>query len=143
MELFAPDDESIETVKKWLVSAGIPAADIVIPKSKGWVAFESTAEQLESVFQTKYHVYHHARSDEHHVGTDEYHLPEDISKLVDFVRPGVAPMRTNNVKVSKKRAVTRPRPSKFKALDPTILEKYKADRGETNPAIVHRAKIVC
>lgn len=96
-ELFAPADESIVAVKKWLVDSGVDANTIRVTPSKGWIAFQSTAGQLESVLNTKYHVYTHATSDYNHIGTDEYTLPKEISDIVDFITPGVAPAKTTQL----------------------------------------------
>lgn len=118
MELFAPSDESIATVKKWLVDSGIPASSILVPKSKGWISFESTASQLESVLKTKYHIYNHARSEGDHVGADEYKLPAYIAEHVDFIKPAVAFMRKPSDELTKKRAASSAvRPTFFRPLD--------------------------
>lgn len=93
MELFKPSDESISIVKRWLVQSGVAANSIVVPKSKGWIAFDSTVEQLEDVLKTKYYTYHHISSGVDHIGVDEYSLPEHVSEHVDFVSPALAMMR--------------------------------------------------
>ncbi|ATY62013.1 alkaline serine protease [Cordyceps militaris] len=92
-ELFKPADESVESVKRWLADAGISDKSLVVPKSGGSVYFSTTVDRLESILQTRYHVYHHARGDVEHIGTDEYSLPSDVSDVVDFVVPGLAMMR--------------------------------------------------
>ncbi|KAH8816601.1 putative alkaline serine protease AorO [Xylogone sp. PMI_703] len=93
VELFAPDDESVETVRRWLISAGISNKTIVVPKSKGWVHFDATVAQLESALSTKYYRYEHIKSHRNYIGADIYHLPSDVSTIVDFVIPAVAMAR--------------------------------------------------
>ncbi|KAJ2966401.1 hypothetical protein NQ176_g10168 [Zarea fungicola] len=100
-EIFAPDQSSIDKVTKWLRDAGIDG--ITQPKSKGFLDFQATTDKLESLLQTKYHIYDHPASGNQHMGTDEYHLPTDISQVVDFVAPGVvtANVQKRSAKVAK------------------------------------------
>lgn len=88
-QLFAPDAQSIDKVTQWLKDAGIDANTISIPKSKGFVDFQATAEKLESLMQTKYHLYTLRSTGETQIGVEEYHLPRAISEVVDFVAPGI------------------------------------------------------
>lgn len=90
--IFAPSDESVASVKRWLVESGIPARAISSPKSQGWIDFRTTVDKLESLLQTRYHVYQ-SRSGSESFGADEYHLPAVISQHVDFVTPAVAGMQ--------------------------------------------------
>lgn len=87
--LFAPSEESADTVKRWLIKAGIPAKSISSPKSQGWIDFETTVSKLESVLHTNYNVFH-TRSGTEYLGTEQYHVPNDVTDHVDFVYPGVA-----------------------------------------------------
>lgn len=86
-ELFAPDADSIDKVTQWLKEAGVD--NVSVPKSRGFVDFETTTEKLESLLQTKYHIYDHTRTGSQQLGADEYHLPRAISEFVDFVTPGI------------------------------------------------------
>lgn len=90
VDLFAPAEESIAAVKKWLVDSGVPVDSITVPKSKGWIQFESTVSTLEGVLNAKYYNYNHVRASGQRIGTDEYSLPSDVSELVDFIHPGIA-----------------------------------------------------
>lgn len=106
--MFAPDDHSSELVKNWLISSGIPERSITIPKSKGWITFDSTVTQMESILQTKYHIYDHLQSGQRHFGSDEYHLPNSVSNVIDFITPGVAPfMITEPVDGAKEQTARR------------------------------------
>ncbi|UNI15307.1 Tripeptidyl-peptidase I [Purpureocillium takamizusanense] len=91
MDLFAPSDDSVAAVKDWLVRSGVAKSSIVVPKTKGWVHFDSTVGQLESLTQADYHIYSHVSTrDEDHIGTEEYSLPKAVQEHVDFIVPGTA-----------------------------------------------------
>lgn len=105
IELFAPDSKSIDAVKSWLIKSGVPANKITVPRSKGWVNFDTTVSQLEGLLGAKYHAYDHISARNAHIGTDEYHLPREISDVVSFVTPGVVFAPTKAVSTSaQKRA---------------------------------------
>ncbi|KAG5927880.1 hypothetical protein E4U42_001678 [Claviceps africana] len=87
-DLFAPKQEAIDAVNNWLVKSGVPAQNINLSKSRGWIMFDSTVEKLQSLVKADYHVYEHLQSRSDHIGTDEYRLPADIAPLVDFILPG-------------------------------------------------------
>ncbi|KAJ6785080.1 hypothetical protein PWT90_08665 [Aphanocladium album] len=130
---FAPSDDSVAAVRQWLVASGIPENSIVVPRSKAWVAFDTTAEQLESVLQTKYHVYEHARTGDDHIGVDQYLLPAHVSDVVDFISPAVVPLRQASDQNEKRSAATAQvsRPNKNKNVDAAVLAAYKADPEST------------
>lgn len=98
VDLFAPSEDSISSVKAWLVKSGVPASSITSSKSKGWLDFVTTSGQLESLLQTSFSTYDHVEARNVHVGTDEYSLPKEISQHVDFITPGVvfAPVKTSS-----------------------------------------------
>jgi len=99
IDLFAPSDESIAKVKEWLLLSGVAAESIVVPATRGWVHFDATVGQLESLVKADYHIYNHVRARDDgdggdgegsHLGTDAYHLPEEVAAHVDFIVPGTA-----------------------------------------------------
>lgn len=110
-DIFAPEDASVDKVTQWLKAAGIDG--ITVPKSKGYVDFQTTAKKLESLLQAKYHVYDHAASDSQHFGTDAYHLPGEISQVVDFVAPGIV---TASMKKRDSAAVRPGRPARLEPI---------------------------
>lgn len=115
VDLFSAEPESIEKVTKWLRDAGIDG--ISVPKSKGFVDFQTTTEKLEALLQTKYHIYEQRSTGDHHMGADEYHLPSEISQVVDFVAPGIV---TATVKRGDK-AIAKPgRPARVQFLGPEL-----------------------
>lgn len=88
-KMFAPSQESIDTVTEWLVNAGIPADEIQAGKSKGWLDFQTTVSKLGSLLKTDYSVYSHPESDTEHIGAESYVLPSAVSRHVDFISPAV------------------------------------------------------
>ncbi|TWU74836.1 hypothetical protein ED733_000519 [Metarhizium rileyi] len=100
VDLFSPTSESIDTVKRWLIKSGVSADQIKSPRSKGWLDFETTVGQLGNMLKTDYHIYENKRTRSEHLGTDSYILPDEVSKHIDFITPGVVP-----VQVKSRRAV--------------------------------------
>ena len=96
--LFSPDKRSMETVKRWLVHSGIPASTIVVPKSQGWVHFDTTTNKLGELLKTTYHSYQHSVSHQKYIGTESYYLPRYVSNVVDFITPGVSFARQANTR---------------------------------------------
>ncbi|KAG1746464.1 peptidase S8/S53 domain-containing protein [Suillus lakei] len=68
---FSPSEESVSTVRDWLVENGLASERI-----------------RERLMNTEYNVYTHVSGQEH-VACEAYHLPEHISTHVDFVLPSV------------------------------------------------------
>ncbi|KAH7883231.1 peptidase S8/S53 domain-containing protein [Phlebopus sp. FC_14] len=86
--MFAPSDETISTVRNWLISNGLSEDRINLGRAKGWLQVDVTVEEAERLMNTEYNVYTHVTGQQH-VGCEAYHLPEDISPHVDFVLPSV------------------------------------------------------
>lgn len=97
--IFAPAEDTISTVKTWLLDSGIAEKDILPYTNKGWLAIDMPAKDAERLLRTKY--YEHETSDGHRIGCDEYYLPSHVSKHVDLIKPGVklsAPLKKRVVK---------------------------------------------
>ncbi|KAJ4154749.1 hypothetical protein LMH87_000028 [Akanthomyces muscarius] len=131
-ELFAPDADSINKVTQWLKQAGID--NVSVPKSRGFVDFKTTTDKLESLLQTKYHIYDQANTGSQQLGADAYHLPRAISDVVDFVAPGIV---TDTI---RKRDDTPHRPSHFKPY-PSGKESTDCDTVITPQCIADKYKI--
>ena len=69
--LFAPSDETVDAVMKWLQSAGIPKQRITHSDNKGWLAFYATISAMEGLLLTEYHEYEHSASGKVTVACDE------------------------------------------------------------------------
>ena len=87
-DTFAPSKETVDTVRDWLISAGIPAERISQSQSMGWLNFDATVEEAESLLKTEYHLYEHD-SGKPHVACSEYHVPEHVKQHIDFITPTV------------------------------------------------------
>ncbi|OAA73958.1 Peptidase S53, propeptide [Cordyceps fumosorosea ARSEF 2679] len=95
-DTFAPTQESIDAVRQWLVSAGIPDRNVQLSQNRGFLDFETTVGGLEALLQTSYHVYEDKRTASQHLGADDYHLPASIAAHVDYVWPAVASRRVKS-----------------------------------------------
>jgi len=71
-EMFSPSEYAIQTVREWLVSAGIQDKSIVHSDNKGWFALDIPAWQAEDLFKTEYHEHIHSDSGNVRVGCDGY-----------------------------------------------------------------------
>lgn len=60
IDMFAPAQATIDTVKEWLADFGIDARRITNSGNKGWLAFDATASEAEALLHAKYHYYEHA-----------------------------------------------------------------------------------
>ncbi|KAK2603824.1 hypothetical protein QQS21_004026 [Conoideocrella luteorostrata] len=130
VELFAPDESSVNTIKNWLVKSGVSADKITSPKSKGWLDFHATVGELESILKTKYHMYDHVQARNAHIGTDEYVLPDEISSLVDFIAPAVVMSQTSQPSRNAKRDGRILRP--HKPLPEQVVKMLAANPGATD-----------
>ncbi|KAH0016835.1 subtilisin-like protein, partial [Aureobasidium melanogenum] len=86
---FAPSDETISSVMDWLVASGISSDSVKLSKGKNWINLEASADQAESLLNTKYHVYEHGVTGQPHIGCDEYSLPKHLKDHIDFVTPSL------------------------------------------------------
>ena len=87
-ETFAPSTATLEAVREWLTSSGIAPERISQSQSLGWLQFDATVAEAESLLKTEYHVYEH-ESGKPHVACSEYHVPEHVRHHVDFITPTV------------------------------------------------------
>jgi len=91
-DLFAPAEETVQTVKDWLLNSGLEEEDIVPYANKGWLAIDVPANVAERLLLTEY--YEHETSDGHRIGCDEYYLPSHVSNHIDFIKPGTSALHT-------------------------------------------------
>ncbi|EPS94928.1 hypothetical protein FOMPIDRAFT_1025983 [Fomitopsis schrenkii] len=86
---FRPSDESVESVRGWLVESGIAAERVKIGTGGSWMKVNVTVAEAERLLGTEYHVYQYGDDESYtHVGCHEkYHLPEHVSKHIDIVSP--------------------------------------------------------
>lgn len=87
----------MEAVKSWLIKNGIPASSIKQTQNQGWLTFETTANKLETLLNTKYSQYSHPSHKGTYIGTDAYKLPSTVAEHIDFIQPAVAFTPQGNV----------------------------------------------
>lgn len=88
-DIFAPADEAVQAVKEWLYSFGIDKSRVVHSENKGWIAFDASVEEAESLLKAEYFEHEHKSSSKIRVGCDEYHVPEHLSSHIDYITPGL------------------------------------------------------
>jgi tripeptidyl-peptidase-1 len=62
---FSPSDETISTVRDWLVESGLASERIRVSPTKGWINVNVTVEEAERLMNTEYHIYTHTSGQEH------------------------------------------------------------------------------
>lgn len=87
-EMFAPSNDSIDMVTKWLQSA-LSDRVINLSRSRQWLELNATIAELENLLHTDYHEYKHRLNDRAALGCEEYHVPMHIRDHIDFITPGV------------------------------------------------------
>lgn len=131
VDLFAPDENSVNAVKEWLVKSGIPASNINTPKSKGWLDFTTTVGQLQAMLYTTYHIYNHAEGKGQHIAAEEYSVPLQVSEYIDFITPAMAyskkPTRVTQTNVATEIAL--PHPEFIAPVSPQLAKNLSADLG--------------
>ncbi|KII91002.1 hypothetical protein PLICRDRAFT_684337 [Plicaturopsis crispa FD-325 SS-3] len=90
VETFAPTDETISAVKEWLTDFGIAPNRIRVSPSRGWIEVNATANEVEDLLDTEYHVYRHKEaSDVKQIGCQAYSVPAHIRRHIDLIQPTV------------------------------------------------------
>ncbi|KAL9100149.1 MAG: hypothetical protein Q9163_004450 [Psora crenata] len=87
-ETFAPAPESVDAVMEWLQKFGISADRISRSQSLGWLQFNATVTEAESLLKTTYHVHRH-HTGKPHIACDSYHIPEHLRPHIDIITPTV------------------------------------------------------
>ena len=90
-ETFRPSDESVETVRSWLVNElAIEAHKVQLSRNGDAIRLNVTIGEAEDVLGTEYYVYRSGEGGHERLGCHQgYSLPEHVSKHVDFVWPTV------------------------------------------------------
>jgi tripeptidyl-peptidase I len=104
-DLFRPSRDSVTKVREWLHSSGIDSERHEVSAGRGWLKFEASIDELESLLATEYHIFQHTLTQEDHIGCSEYHLPQYIQEHVDFITPAVSFSKLKDEgKLKRKRA---------------------------------------
>lgn len=89
VDLFAPSDEAVSSVRAWLEGAGIASDRISRSANKQWMQLDATVDEAENLLRTEYYVYEHGPTGRTTVACDEYHVPKHVQKHVDYITPGL------------------------------------------------------
>lgn len=87
-ETFAPSETTVNSVIEWLQNSGISGDRISRSQSLGWLQFDATVPEAESLLKTKYYLHRH-ETGKPHVACDQYHIPGKLQPHVDFITPTV------------------------------------------------------
>lgn len=68
---FAPKQQTVDDIKKWLENFGIHKSRIAHSDNKGWIAVDVTVKEAEGLLDTEYYEHEHATSSKVRVGCDE------------------------------------------------------------------------
>lgn len=136
-DFFRPSSESIDSVRDWLHSSGIDTERHKVSPGRGWLKFEATIEELESLLATEYHVYEHSYTEALHIGCDEYHVPLEVQKHLDFISPSVSTVQIKKGAAKHKRGSLKSSPASFpphvKPANITLSPAELASGGSTVP----------
>lgn len=69
--MFAPSEETVETVKQWLIDSGIAQHRITHSDNQGWLAFDATTEEAEGLLHAEFHEYQHSATGHINAACDE------------------------------------------------------------------------
>jgi subtilase family serine protease len=74
VDAFAPSDETVSQVRKWLNGSGIDQSRILHTNNKGWLAFVASGKELEDLLHTEYSYYTNNKTSKAVVATEKYVL---------------------------------------------------------------------
>jgi len=98
IDLFAPSTSTVNAVRDWLIDSGVPAKSICQSVNKGWLQFDCTTAELESLLQTKYYMYENVATGRTSLATDEYYVPAKIQEHIDYITPGIKLLATDQAR---------------------------------------------
>ncbi|KAJ6086305.1 hypothetical protein N7486_010586 [Penicillium sp. IBT 16267x] len=99
-DLFAPGDESVDTVRSWLESFGIAKNRISQSVNKQWIQFDASTDELEKLLHTEYYIYSHADTGRSHVACREYSVPHSVQDHIDYITPGITLREVTSVGIT-------------------------------------------
>jgi tripeptidyl-peptidase-1 len=82
---FRPTDDTISTVRNWLVDSGIRMERVRLTRTRTWIELNATVEEAERLLRTEYHVY------QHHTGMK--HIGKYHPTCSSFIRSSIPSMR--------------------------------------------------
>lgn len=70
-DIFAPSESTVDSIRGWLLSAGIETEKISQSVNKQWLQFDASAVDLEALLGTEYHVYENTNTGKLTVSCDK------------------------------------------------------------------------
>ncbi|KAI5121353.1 hypothetical protein M0805_000661 [Coniferiporia weirii] len=90
IDTFAPSAETVDAVKDWLTGFGFANERVKLSQSKSWIEVaNATAEEVEDLLSTEYHVYTHVETGAEQISCHSYHVPQYVREHVDLIQPTV------------------------------------------------------
>lgn len=111
-DAFAPTMETKSSVRTWLANAGISENKVTFSASAGYLKFDATVSQAESLLKTEFHVYQNKNSGKQHFGCENYHLPSHLVANIDFIKPTINSPRSFNKRTARTRSAIERRDAK-------------------------------
>lgn len=59
IEMFAPEQKTVDSVKEWLVDHGINPKRVTRSGNKGWLAFSAGIEEADALLHAEYYHFEH------------------------------------------------------------------------------------
>lgn len=59
---FAPSQKTVQSVQNWLTEFGIDAERLTHSDNRGWIAFDATVEEADSLLAAEFHNFEHEES---------------------------------------------------------------------------------
>lgn len=98
IDIFAPTASTVDVVREWLTESGIPSKSISQSVNKGWLQFDCTAAELESLLLTKYYMYENVATGRTSLATEKYYVPAGIQEHIDYITPGIKLLATGQAR---------------------------------------------
>ena len=86
--MFSPEQETIDTVRDWLVSSGIESSRITLSRGRNWLNFDASISEVEGLLRTEYKYYAHTTG-QNHIACEDYSVPQELSSHIDLIMPTV------------------------------------------------------
>ena len=86
--MFAPTEESIDSVQTWLVASGIDSSRVTLSAGRHWLKFNASIAEVEALLHAEYRFYEHP-SGQGHIACDEYSVPKSLREQIELVMPTV------------------------------------------------------
>lgn len=101
---FAPSQETVNAVVRWLKGQGIEESRIEQSESLGWLTVRAEVGEVEDLLKTRFHVYRRDEEEQATIGTDEYSVPEEIQQHIDFITPTLHFIRSSRRDIKRRDA---------------------------------------